>query len=330
MRVAIFNTKPYDRRFFEEANHAYHHDLVFLEARLRDETAPLAAGFQGVCVFVNDAVDREVVATLAQGRTRLLALRSAGFNHVDLAATREHGITVMRVPAYSPHAVAEHTVALLLGLNRKTPRAYERVREGNFSLQGLLGFDICRRTIGVIGLGKIGAVFAQIMAGFGCRILGHDPMVSDHPGVEMVTREELFRHSDIISLHCPLTPQTRHMINADALAHMKPGVMLINTGRGALVDTHAVIAGLKSGQIGQLGLDVYEEEDGLFFEDHSAEIILDDVFMRLVTFPNVLITAHQGFFTQEALSAIAETTLENIRSFEAGETSSNVVTSDSC
>jgi D-lactate dehydrogenase len=328
MRVAIFNTKSFDRVYFEKANQASHHDLVFLETRLRDESAALAAGFEGVCVFVNDVVDREVASVLAKGGTRLLALRSAGFNHVDLVATRDYGITVMRVPAYSPHSVAEHAVALLMSLTRKTHRAYERVREGNFSLQGLLGFDLSRRTIGVVGLGRIGSVFAQIMAGFGCRILGHDPMVANHPGVEMVTRDELFRRCSIISLHCPLTPGTRHLIDAEALALTEPGVIIINTGRGALIDTAAVITALKSGHIGELGLDVYEEEEGLFFEDHSDEVIQDDVFMRLVTFPNVLVTAHQGFFTREALSAIATTTVANISAFEAGEASSNVVTAE--
>lgn len=323
MRCAIFSTKRYDRTYLEAANRSRSHELVYFETRLTQETVSLASGFSAVCVFVNDRVDRTVAAALSRGGTRLLSLRSAGFNHVDLAAVREAGITVVHIPAYSPHAVAEHSVALILALNRKTHHAHARVREGNFALDGLLGFDLCGRSIGIVGLGRIGAVFAQIMNGFGCQVLAHDPNVAAPPGVELVSQDEIFRRSDIISLHCPLTPATRHMIDDRALAMMKPGVMLINTGRGALIDTRAVIAALKKGTIGHLGIDVYEEEEALFFEDHSTEIIQDDVFMRLVTFPNVLVTAHQAFFTHEALSAIAETTLENISAFEAGQNLAN-------
>ena len=325
MRIAVFSTKPFDRRYLEAANETHQHELVFFEARLTADTAALAAGFPTVCPFVSDVVSKEVISILSRAGTKLLALRSAGFNHVDLSAARDADMTVVRVPAYSPYAVAEHTAALVLALNRKTHRAFSRVRDGNFALNGLLGFDLHGRTVGVIGLGQIGSVFTQIMKGFGCRILGHDPGLSDHPTATLVSREQLFQQSDIVSLHCPLTPQTRHLIDEAALKLMKPGVMIINTGRGALIDTPAVITGLKSGTIGHLGLDVYEEEEALFFEDHSTEVILDDVFMRLVTFPNVLVTAHQAFFTHEALRAIAETTLDNISAFEARRTLDNVV-----
>jgi D-lactate dehydrogenase len=329
VHIAIFSAKPFDRTYFAAANREAGHELVFFEARLEEETAALAAGFSAVCVFVNDRVTDSVIAALARGETRLVALRSAGFNHVDLGAAQKHGLTVVRVPAYSPHAVAEHTVALILGLNRKTHRAYARVREGNFALHGLLGFDLCGKTVGIVGLGKIGSVLATLMLGFGCEVLGHDPMVKEHPGVDLVSCEELFSRADIISLHCPLTPQTRHIIDEQALTIIKRGVMLINTGRGALIDTRAVIAGLKSGKIGHLGLDVYEEEEALFSEDHSTEVIQDDVFMRLVTFPNVLITAHQAFFTHEALSAIAATTLANVKAFESGRALENEISADS-
>ncbi|MEZ6189446.1 MAG: 2-hydroxyacid dehydrogenase [Planctomycetota bacterium] len=321
MRVAVFSSKPYDREFLEAANAAGEHELVFFEAGLDLRTATLAAGFGAVCAFVNDTCSAEVLEALAEGGTRLLALRSAGFNHVDLGAARRLGITVARVPAYSPYAVAEHAVALVLALNRRTHRAYARVREGNFALQGLLGFDLHGRTVGVVGTGKIGLCFARIMAGFGCRVLGADPRPSPEflELGEVVELDALFRESDVISLHCPLTPETRHLIDAEAIEHMRDGVMLINTGRGALVDTRAVIAGLKAQKVGYLGLDVYEEEEALFFEDHSGDVIQDDVFMRLLTFPNVLVTAHQGFFTREALANIARTTLGNVSAFERGE-----------
>jgi D-lactate dehydrogenase len=274
-----------------------------------------------VCPFVNDHLDREVLTALAAGGTRHLALRSAGFNHVDLDAAAELGLTVSRVPAYSPHAVAEHATGLILTLNRKFHRAYQRVREANFSLHGLCGFDLCGRTVGVVGTGQIGAVFCRIMHGFGCHLLAHD--LAPNPecsklGVRYVPLDDLFRGADIISLHCPLTPDTRHLVNPDRLALMKRGAMLINTGRGALIDTPAVVEALKSGHLGYLGMDVYEEEEGLFFEDRSLTVVQDDVFMRLVTFPNVLVTAHQGFFTEEALANIARTTLANITAFETG------------
>jgi D-lactate dehydrogenase len=270
---------------------------------------------------VNDRLERDTLEALAQGGTNLLALRSAGYNNVDLAAARELGLTVARVPAYSPHAVAEHSVALVLALDRKIHRAYARVREGNFSLSGLVGFDLHGRTVGVVGTGRIGLAFSRAMAGFGCGLLATDPQVSpelEALGGRYVPLDDLLSSSDIVSLHCPLTPGTHHLIDERALALMKPGAMLINTGRGALVETRAVIAALKSGHLGHLGIDVYEEEEALFFEDRSQTVIQDDVFMRLLTFPNVIVTAHQGFFTREALANIAETTLTNVTAFESG------------
>lgn len=321
MQVAVFSTKPYDREHLEGANKAHGHGLTFYEAHLTPGTAVLAAGVPCVCAFVGDHLDREVLGILAAGGTRLIALRSAGFNHVDIQAAAELGLTVCRVPAYSPHAVAEHAAGLILTLDRKFHRAYARVREANFSLHGLMGFDLCNRTVGVVGTGRIGAVFARIMHGFGCPLVGHD--VAPNPecealGMRYAALDDLFRQADIVSLHCPLTPETRHLVNRRRLALMKPGAMLINTGRGALIDTRAVIAALKTGHLGNLGLDVYEEEEDLFFEDRSLTVVKDDVFMRLLTFPNVVVTAHQGFFTEDALRAIAVTTLANITAFERG------------
>lgn len=321
MNVAIFSSKPYDREFLVAANKASGkgHVLHFLEPRLSAETVSLAHGATAVCAFVNDMLDRPVLEALGAGGTRLVALRCAGFNNVDLVAARQLGISIARVPAYSPEAVAEHAVALILSLNRNIHRAYVRVREGNFALDGLLGFDLKGRVTGVVGTGKIGIGVARIMRGFGCEVLGYDP----HPdpafeqlGGRYVALDELLSRSDIVTLHCPLTPGTHHLIDAAAIATMKPGVMIINTGRGALVETRALIRGLKSGRIGHVGLDVYEEESDLFFENLSGQIIQDDVFARLLTFPNVLITGHQGFFTREALGAIAATTIENISRFE--------------
>lgn len=321
MDITIFSTKAYDRRFLDEANAAagIPHRLRYLEARLTHESAPLAEGAEAVCAFVNDVLDRPVLEALAAGGTRMVALRSAGFNNVDLAAASDLGIGVGRVPAYSPDAVAEYTVGLILALNRKIHRAYARVREGNFALDGLLGFDLKGRTAGIVGTGKIGIAVARILAGFGCRVIAYDPAPSSalaSIGAEAVGLEHLLAEADIVSLHCPLTPATRHMIDGAALARMKRGVMLINTGRGALVDTAALIEGLKSGVIGYLGLDVYDEESELFFEDLSDQILRDDVFARLLTFPNVIVTGHQAFFTAEALSAIAATTIENLSTFE--------------
>ncbi len=319
MKIAVFSTKPYDREFLSNANEGSGHELHFFEPRLTRETVPLAEGYEGVCVFVNDHLDAGVLLNLSQQGTKLIALRSAGFNHVDLEAAQSLDLTVVRVPAYSPEAVAEHTVGLIMTLNRKLHRAYSRVREGNFSLDGLLGFDLGERTVGLIGTGKIGVQTAKILKGFGCEIVCYDPYPSDEMrqhGGEYVSLNTLFERSDIVSLHCPLLPDTHHIINNDSISRMKPGVMLINTSRGALIDTQAVIQGLKSGKIASLGLDVYEEEADLFFEDYSDRVIHDDVFARLLTFPNVIITSHQGFFTRNALENIAETTVENITQFE--------------
>jgi D-lactate dehydrogenase len=326
MRVAIFSAHAFDRQFFNQANVRRGHDLQYLEARLTSVTATLAQDVPAVCGFVNDQLDAKVLTALSVGGTRLIALRSAGFNHVDLDCARTLGLTVSRVPAYSPHAVAEHTIALILSLNRKIHRAYARVREGNFALDGLLGVDLFERTVGIVGTGQIGAVVATILFGFGCRVVAHDPAPNEYCrglGVEYVSLDDVWRRSDVVTLHTPLTPETRHMIDAHAIAQMKPGVMIVNTGRGALVDARALVEGLKSGHIGSVGLDVYEEEEQLFFQDRSSDIIQDDVFARLLTFPNVVVTAHQAFFTHEALTAISETTLDNISAFEQGRRSGN-------
>jgi D-lactate dehydrogenase len=325
MRIAVFDTHRHDRSSLEEANAGAGHVLTFFEPRLTRDTATLAAGFDVACSFVNDQVDREALEVLRRGGVRLLALRSAGFNHVDLEAAAAAGIPVVRVPEYSPYAVAEHAVALVLALDRKIHRAHARVREGNFSLDGLLGFDLHGKTVGLVGVGRIGGVAARIFAGFGCRVIAHDVRPQPEPGVEYVPLDALYEQADIVSLHVPLTPATHHMIDAAALARMKRGVMLINTGRGALIDSRALIGALKAGQVGSAGLDVYEEEEGLFFEDLSDEVLQDDVLARLLTFPNVLVTAHQGFFTREALAAIAATTLANVTAFERGEPLRNEV-----
>jgi len=333
VKVFVFSTKPYDRSFLEAENLNHGHELVFLEPRLTRETAALGAGACAVCVFVNDILDAEVLQDLAAGGTRLAALRCAGFNNVDVAAASAAGITVARVPAYSPHAVAEHTVGLILTLNRKLHRAYNRVREGNFSLDGLLGFDLWGRTAGVVGAGQIGAVVVRILEGFGCRVLVHDPFPNrevEALGAEYVALPTLFAEADLITLHCPLTPETHHLINAPALRTMKRGVTLITTSRGGLIDTQAVIEALKSGRIGLLGLDVYEEEADLFFEDCSGSVIQDDIFSRLLTFPNVAITGHQAFFTREALEKIAATTLANITAFETGAGRIHTVSPEVC
>jgi len=318
MKIAVFSAKKYDREFLSAAN-ASRHELRFFEPHLSEETVGLAAGFDAVCVFVNDQVNAAVIAPLHSLGVRLIALRCAGYNNVDLAAATKHGLTVVRVPAYSPYAVAEHTIALMLALNRKLHRAYNRVREGNFALDGLLGFDLHGKTIGIIGTGQIGTVVAQILTGFGCPTLAFDPVPNATCrsfGVRYVELDELFAESNIITLHCPLTPGNKYMINDATVGRMKNGVMLINTSRGALLDTLAVTQALKSGKIGYLGLDVYEEEEQIFFEDRSGLILGDDVFARLLTFPNVIITGHQAFFTREALVNIATTTIDNITRFE--------------
>lgn len=326
MRIAFFSTHGFDREFFDEANRRHGHDIHYLEARLTPATSALAAGAPSVCAFVNDDLRAEVLTALHANGVRLIALRSAGFNHVDLPTALALGLTVARVPAYSPHAVAEHTVAMMLSLNRKIHRAYARVRDGNFALDGLLGFDMQGRTVGLVGTGKIGAIVARILTGFGCRVLAYDVAVNPECaglGVHYRSLADLWSQSDIVSLHAPLTGDTRHMVDAAAIARMKPGVMIINTSRGALVDTAALIEGLKSGHVGYVGLDVYEEEEQLFFRDLSAQVIQDDVFARLLTFPNVLVTAHQAFFTSEALRAISETTLANVSAFEQGRRTGN-------
>jgi D-lactate dehydrogenase len=329
MRVAFFSTKSYDRQSFEAANSDYGHELTFFDAQLTAKTAVLAADFPVVCMFVNDLANAETLEILAAQGTRLLALRSAGFNTVNLQRAAELGIRVVRVPAYSPYAVAEHALTLILALNRKIYRAYNRVRDDNFSLEGLLGFDLHGCTIGIIGTGKIGMVFAQMMQGFGCALLGYDAYPNAQftaiAQAQYVSLPELLAQSDIISLHCPLLPETYHLIQAETIAQMKPGVMLINTSRGGLIDTPAVIAGIKSGKIGYLGIDVYEQEEDLFFQDLSDTVIQDDTFQLLQSFPNVVITAHQAFFTRNALEAIARTTLTNIRDFEQGQTLPNEV-----
>ncbi len=322
MRVLFFSSQAYDHDSFNAAPAVPGLELHFQPARLTEDTAALAAGHEVVCAFINDDLSAAVLERLASTGTRLIALRSAGYNHVDLPAARRLGLTVVRVPAYSPHAVAEHAVALILALNRRLHRAYNRTREGDFSLHGLTGFDLHGKTVGVVGTGQIGLAFASIMAGFGCQLLAYDPYPNAQVqalGARYLPLDEVLRQSHIISLHCPLTPQTKHLINPQSLADLQPGAMLINTGRGALVDTPALIEALKSGQLGYLGLDVYEEEAQIFFEDRSDLPLQDDVLARLLTFPNVIITAHQAFLTHEALAAIAETTLDNIARWMVGE-----------
>ena len=332
MRTAVFSAKAYDRRFLTQANAAGRHELVFFDARLDQTTTPLIEGFDAVCVFVNDTLDAVVINALAAKGVSAVALRCAGYNNVDLIAAEAAGIAVLRVPAYSPNAVAEFSVGLLLALDRNIPRACARVRENNFALDGLIGRDLSQRIVGVVGTGRIGALVARILkAGFGCDVIAHDlfPDASlVELGVRYVDRETLFGQAEVISLHCPLTPETRHLINAETLALCRPGVVIVNTSRGALIDTTALIAGLKSRHVGGVALDVYEQEGDLFFEDLSSEIVDDDVFQRLLTFPNVLVTGHQAFLTEEALTAIAQTTLTGLSELEAGRSPSNLVTTD--
>ncbi|QQO10861.1 2-hydroxyacid dehydrogenase [Breznakiella homolactica] len=318
VKIAFFDTKPYDQEYFQRITGNYPADVKYFPMRLGPDSAALAAGYDGVCIFVNDSVDAQTADILYRGGTKLIALRCAGYNNIDLKAVYEK-IHVVRVPAYSPHAVAEYAVSLLLTLNRKTHKAYSRIRDGNFSLNGLVGFDLYGKTAGIIGTGKIGQVAAEILRGFGMDVLASDPYPNGEwaqkNGVTYTGRDELFRSADVVSLHCPLTPENYHMVNGTVLDSMKPGAVIINTGRGALIDTKALIEAIKKNKIGGAGLDVYEEEDEYFFEDHSGEVIQDDVLARLMTFPNVLITSHQAFLTREALGAIAETTMNNIRDF---------------
>jgi D-lactate dehydrogenase len=321
-RVVLFDAKPYDREYFD-ARLGQDLAIEYLEPKLGPRTVRLAAGFPIVCAFVNDDLGKEVVERLAGDGVGLIALRCAGFNNVDLQTAARVGISVARVPAYSPYAVAEHAAALMLTLNRRTHRAYNRVREGNFSLAGLVGFDLHGRTAGVIGLGKIGRCFARIAAGFGMNVLAYDavpdPAAAAALGLGLVSLDEIFERADVISLHAPLTPDTFHLVDGKRVAQMKRGIMLINTSRGALVDAAALIEGLKQGQVGAAGLDVYEEESEYFFEDRSGQVIIDDLLARLMTFPNVLVTSHQAFLTREALGNIADTTLGNIREYLAGK-----------
>ena len=329
MKVAVCSAQSYDRQFLLAANRDIGHELMFFDSHLCEETRQMVAGFPAVCVFVNDTLNAAVLQTLAAQGTRLIALRCAGFNNVDIQAANSLGLRVVRVPAYSPHSVAEHSVGLMLALNRHLHQAYNRVRNGNFALQGLLGFELRGKTVGIVGTGRIGAAVARILHGFGCRLVAHDPQQNPECislGLEYIPLEQLYADSDIITLHCPLNRKTHHLIDRAAITRMKRGVMLINTSRGAVIDTLAVIEGLKSSKIGCLGLDVYEQEGDLFFQDLSDQVRQDDVFERLLTFPNVLITGHQGFFTAEALSSIAQTTLQNISVFEHDGVSQNEVT----
>jgi D-lactate dehydrogenase len=328
IKMAVFSTKNWVVDSFNVVNDRYKFELSYFESRMYKKTVPLAEGFDAVCVFVNDVLDAEVIEGLHKAGVKLIALRCAGFNNVDIEKAKELGMGVVRVPAYSPYAVAEHTLGLILSLNRKYHKAHSRVRDGNFALDGLLGFDLHGKTIGLIGTGKIGQIFSQLISGFGCRVIAYDKFPNKElkeKGMEYVDLQELYKQSDIISLHCPLTHETFHMINEYAIAAMKDGVMIVNTSRGPLVDTNAVIEGLKKGKVGYLGLDVYEEEEELFFEDLSETVIQDDQFVRLQTFPNVLITAHQAFFTKEAVLNISETTFSNVKEYLGKGTSENQV-----
>lgn len=330
MQVAVFSAQKYDQQGFSQWTDPALH-WRFLPQRLDESSVQAAAGCDAVCAFVNDQLNAAVLQQLQQLGIRFVALRCAGFNQVDLAAAERLGIQVARVPAYSPEAVAEHTVGMMLSLNRKFHKAYNRTRDNNFDLNGLLGFNLHGKTVGLLGTGRIGMATARILQGFGCQLIAYDPIpLSPIPaGLRYVSPDELYASADIISLHCPLTPQSHHLINAQSLAQMKSGVMLINTSRGALVDTKAVIQSLKSGHIGYLGLDVYEQEADLFFKDLSDQVIADEVFQRLLTFPNVLITGHQAFFTAEALQQICQITAENLLNFQRGHTSANWLTEQS-
>ncbi|MDO5579934.1 MAG: 2-hydroxyacid dehydrogenase [Planctomycetia bacterium] len=321
MKVAVFSTKEYDRHFLDEANQGSF-DLLYYDTRLDLSTARLAEKIPVVCTFVNDRLDSEVLLRLFAGGTRMLALRCAGFNNVDMSTVKNLGMRVARVPSYSPRSISEFTIGLILALARKICKAYLRTREGNFSLEGLLGFNICDRTVGIIGTGKIGAQVAQGLKGLGCTVYAYDLYENRDLaalGIRYVSLEELFRSSDIISLHCPLTPENHHLVNERTISQMRDGVMIINTSRGALIDTESAIRALKSGKIGSMALDVYEEEADFFFEDYSDRVIQDDHLARLLRFPNVIITGHQAFFTVEAMRSIARQTIDNIRDFEQGK-----------
>lgn len=325
MKIACFSTKSYDKEYLSKAIVAPH-SIVFFEESLNPNTVGLLTGFDGICVFVNDKLDNNLLQQIASAGIKAIFLRCAGFNNVVISTATSLGIKVYRVPAYSPYAVAEHAVALVLTLNRKTHKAYNRVKEYNFSIERLHGFDVHGKTVGVIGTGTIGLVFAKIMLGFGCKVIAFDPTESDDAkqlGIQYVALEDVLKQADILSLHCPLNQHTRHMISTKEFSIMKHGAMLINTSRGALIDTKEAIEALKTGALGYLGIDVYEEEEKLFFHDFSESIISDDILMRLMTFPNVLITSHQAFFTHEALTQIAETTYKNMLDFTHGTSSTN-------
>jgi len=327
-RIALFDAKPYDRQYFEQENARFGFDITYLEGKLNKESAIVTQGFDTVCAFVNDLIDADTAARLKENGVRLVALRCSGYNNVDLAATGED-LPVVRVPAYSPYAVAEHTIGLMLSLNRKIHRAYYRTRDSNFSLNGLIGFDMHDKTAGIIGTGKIGRLVSEILRGFGMHVLAYDPMPQEEwareRGVRYVSQTELYRESDVISLHCPLTPENLYMINKGTISLMKNSAMLVNTGRGKLINTSDLLDALKEQRIGSAALDVYEEETDYFFEDYSSQFVADDVLARLLTLPNVLVTSHQAFFTHEALSNIAATTLENIRLFYEDEGMPNLV-----
>jgi D-lactate dehydrogenase len=327
-KIAFFDTKPYDKKSFDEINKKFSFDITYFDARLSAQTAVLSENHDGVCAFVNDVVDHSVIEQLVKHEVKILGLRCAGYNNVDFDKAYKN-IRVVRVPAYSPYAVAEHAVALMLSLNRKTHKAYYRIREGNFSINGLLGFDMYNKTAGIIGVGKIGKCLINILKGFGMKVLAFDPypdeQYAEESGIRYASLQDIYKEADIISLHCPLTKDTEYMINAETIALMKRNIMIINTSRGKLIDTQALVKGLKSGVIGSAGLDVYEEESEYFFEDKSTEMIFDDTLARLLTFPNVLITSHQAFFTREALHNIAETTLNNFKAFFAGEELKNEI-----
>jgi D-lactate dehydrogenase len=322
MKVAVFSTKSYDKEYLDKANARSKHELVYFESSLKLKSVKLAENYDAVCVFVNDVISQEVIESLAKLNVKLILLRCAGFNNVDIASACVNNLKVLRVPAYSPTTVAEHAVALILTLNRKTHKAYNRVREGNFSIERLIGFELSGKTVGVIGTGRIGAAFATIMKGFGCKVIAFDSYPNEKLKDTILTYlpiDEVLKLSDIISLHCPLTPETHHLINKESLGLMKNGVMLINTSRGKLIDTDAAIDALKEGRLGYLGIDVYEQEEKLFYKDLSEMIIRDDKISLLMTFPNVLVTAHQAYFSDTALNQIAQTTIQNLTDFENGQ-----------
>lgn len=328
MKIALYSAKAYDRQYFDQANADKQFHIDFLDMRLDLKSAQLAHGVEAVCAFVNDDLSAPVLAQLVSGGTRIIAMRCAGYNNVDLDAAQTLGLTVVRVPAYSPEAVAEHTIGLMMTLNRRIHKAYQRTRDANFALDGLVGFNMHGRTAGIVGTGKIGIATLRILKGFGMHLLAHDPFENPAAlelGVRYVDLETLFREADVLSLHCPLFKENYHMLNAAAFDKMKKGVMIINTSRGALLDSVAAIEALKQGKIGSLGLDVYEEEGNLFFEDKSNEVITDDVFRRLSACHNVLFTGHQAFLTREALVAIASTTLGSIAAWKSGKLSGNEV-----